>query len=267
MAVEAVVPVNEIILAPGAPDFALHFEELLGLVRIKSTPEVKADLDAELRLAWLYNTMERKHQSLAPPEDIEQLKNSITDTQKYLRRLEKFGRTSDIVCHFCPVGEGTVSIATLREMKFGETLELPRNPPPLGGLPEQIPLETMMVAINIHRLLERLKREIDYTHQRKKKPYGQFRRDNQIVIAHAARFSRRHSSVKATSYCDGPFFKFCKLFFEVVTGSSLPGDHALDARIKAEWKKPYFRCDDECGFGVVPGVIRKKHRLKGADTR
>jgi hypothetical protein len=255
---EAVIPVNEIRLAPGAPNFSLDFEKLLKRGRIKSTPEARADLDAELRLAWLFYAAERKRTSQAPPEDIKQLKNSITKTQKLLRQFEKFGHTNDIACHFCPVGEGTVSVATVHEMKFGGTLELPRNPPPLGGLPERIPPETMMVAINIHRLLDRLKLEIDHTHQRKKKPYGQFRRGNQIVIAHAARFFRRHSSVEATSHCDGPFFKFCKLFFEAITRSSLPSDHALDTRIKAEWKKPTFCSDNECGFGTLPGAIRNK---------
>jgi hypothetical protein len=224
---------------PGAPDFAPHFEKLLARGRIKSTSETRSDLNAELGLAWAYKTQERKLQSRAAPEDIKQLKDSITRTKNLLRQLGKFGHTRDIECHLCPVGEGTVSIASVRQTIFEEELELPRNPPPLGGLPEQIPHDGTMALINIHRLLDRLQREIDYT-QRKRKRGRQIRRDYQSVIAHAARFFRRHSSVDATSYSKGTFSKFCKLFYEVVNGSPLPSDHALYAGIKAEWGKPAF---------------------------
>jgi hypothetical protein len=123
-----------------------------------------------------------------------------------LRAVGKFEFTRDIEAAICPVGEGTVSVASIPEMKFGETLELPRNPPPLNGPPDTIASDvTMMAMINIQRLLDRLLREID-RYAPKRKRGGQFRRDYQGVIAHAANFFRQYSSVEANSSRKGKFF-------------------------------------------------------------
>jgi hypothetical protein len=217
------------IRAPEAPDFAPHIDELLEKAGVTKTPNARSSLESYLHLAWADVRSERVR---APPEDFKQLKDSIKKTQTLLRRLEKFQASSEIGCDFCPVGEGTISIA-----KFPQTLELPRNPPPLGPLPERIPPGGTTAAINRKRMLDRLLREIAHTHEPRRKRGNQQERDKFLVAAHARSFFRQFSTVEPTTYFNGPFAKFCRSFYEVVTGKTL-SKSGLEKTIRKELKKP-----------------------------
>src|SRR5262249_30298405 len=121
---EARIPKPLRIRVPGAPNFRRHVDELLEVASVRDTPDSRATLDSNLQLAWGESSTLRKGR--APPEIFKQLKAHIEKTQVLLRKLGRFPATRDIGCDFCPVGDGTVSTLTVQEMKFGETLELPR---------------------------------------------------------------------------------------------------------------------------------------------
>jgi hypothetical protein len=177
--------------------------------------------------------------SQVSPELCEQLTESIKKTKALLRRLERFERVHDIGFDLCPVGDGTVQFSTVQEMKHGENLELPRNPPPLGGLPEQISSSGIIAAINIQRVLDRLLREIA-RYKPNRKQGNQPELDKRVIVARAAYFFRRYSTVEPTTYFDGRFVKFCKRFYEVVAGKTL-SKSGLEKMIREEIKRPTFR--------------------------
>jgi hypothetical protein len=154
---------------PGAPDFRPHIEELLKLTDVTSTPDARSSLVTQLKLAWVSSALEHQSRERRPPTElVTQLETSIKKTQALLRRHPH----PDIGFDVCPVGDGTVSVKTVRDLKFGATVELPRNPPPIGGLPEErVAPNGMLAAINIQRVLDRLLRKIKP--QRKKKRGGQ----------------------------------------------------------------------------------------------
>ena len=219
---------------PEAPDFAPHIGALLKEASVKSTPDARLDLDSILQLAWAESKLLRVPK--ASPELFKQLTNSIKKTQALLRKLEGFKHTHNIGFDLCPVGDGTVQFATVQEMKRGENLELPRNPPPLGDVPEQI---TTIAAINVQRMLDRLLREIA-RQKPNRKSGNQPELDKRAIVARAAYFFRHYSTVEPTTYFSGPFAKFCKRFYEAVTGKS-PSGSGLEKAIKEEIKRPTFR--------------------------
>ena len=65
----------------------------------------------------------------------------------------------------------------------------------------------------------------------KKKP------DQQAIVARAAYFFRKYANEKPTTYFNGPFSKFCRSFYGIVTGARL-GPSGLEKAIKAEVKTP-----------------------------
>jgi hypothetical protein len=220
------------IRVPGAPDFSPHFKELLETARVESTLATRSSLDSSLQEAWGAFHFERKQQTRqASPELLAQLKDSIRKTKALLGRLERCQEWREVGCDFCPVDDATISIA-----KVPETLELPRNPPALGRLPDLIPPHGIRAAINRKRMLDRLVREIDHFSTKRKRG-NQKKLDKAIIVAHAASFFRQFSTVKPTTYWDGPFAKFCKKFYVAVTGEMLTGS-GLDKAIRNEVKEP-----------------------------
>jgi hypothetical protein len=225
------------IRVPKAPDFASQIGALLEEAGVKNTPDARSDLVSILQLAWAESKLTRA--SRASPELFKQLIQNIKKTQSLLRRLERFEHTQNIGFDLCPVGDGTVQFATVQEMKHGENLELPRSPPPLGGLPEQISSNGIIVAINVQRMLDRLLREIA-RYKPNRKRGNQSELDKRVIVARAAYFFRRYSTVEPTTYFDGRFAKFCKRFYEVVTGKTL-SESGLEKTIREEVKRPTFR--------------------------
>jgi hypothetical protein len=136
------------------------------------------------------------------------------------------------------VGDGTIAFATGQEMMSGKPVELPRNPPPLGGRHFVLPPEGVVAAINIQRVLDRLLREMARLKPKRKRG-NQKELGKVVIVAHAASFFRRYSTKKPTKYPYGPFVKFCRKFYEIVTGEPLsPG--GLQKAIGIEVKKPTF---------------------------
>ena len=219
------------IRAPGAPDFAPHIAKLLDTAGIENTQDAQADLESNLHLAWAVVQPDRPPRAL--PGKVAQLKESIKKTKALLRGLDQSEELRDLIFHTCPVGEGTISIA-----KFPGTLELPRKPPPLGHLPETRSRDDILVAINVSRLLDRVVREIDHFCKPRKKG-NQEERDQHATVAYAAKFFRQYSMVEPTTYFTGPFVKFCRAFYEVVTGKTLTSS-GLEKAIRKEVKKPTF---------------------------
>ena len=229
-------PLFSQIRAPEAPDFAPHIGALLKEASVKCTPDARSDLDSSLQLAWAESELTRV--SRASPELFKQLEYSIKKTQALLRRLERYKHTHDIIFHLCAVGDGTVQFATVQEM-IEKNLELPRNPPPLGGLPEDIPSNGIIAAINVQRMLDRLLREIA-RYKPNRKQGNQPEPNKFVIVARAAKFFRHYSTVEPTTYFHGPFARFCKRFYEVVTGEIL-SKSGLEKAIKEELKRPIFR--------------------------
>jgi hypothetical protein len=220
------------ITVPGAPDFSPHFEKLLKAAKAESTPASRTALNSSLQQAWGYFQCERRQQrSEATPELLTQLKDSIRKTLALLAKIGKCQEWEDVGFDHCPIDDVTISIA-----KFPNAVALPRNPPPLGRLPESVPPHEFRAGVNRKRMLDRLLREIDHLHRKRKKGH-QKERDKAAVVAQAGFFFRQFSPAKPTSYFDGPFAIFCKRFYAVVTDKPLTGS-SLDKAIREEVKNP-----------------------------
>jgi hypothetical protein len=225
------------ITVPGAPDFAPHLEELLEKAGLTNTPDARSTLDSNLQSAWGEYQFERESErGRAPPELFNQLESSVKKTRGLLRRLERFHRLRDIGVDICAVGEGTVDIASAREFILEKDLVLPRNPPGLRSGPEQVPPGGTLAMISRKRMLDRLLRDIA-RFKRKRKQGHQRELDKAVIVAYAASFFRQFSTAETTTYFNGSFAKFCKKFYEVVTGEALT-KNGLEKAIKYELKKP-----------------------------
>jgi hypothetical protein len=214
----------------GAPDFTPHFEGLLKHAGVAHTRYNRSALNTALRLAWVDHAMTLEEKEHPPSELLDELDQSIRKTQALLRGLKQFPRCHNIALDLCPVGEGTVGVA-----KLGEPVSLPREPQPLGPLPERATGADKIAAINVSRLLDRLRRKIGRLKRRRGRPpeHGK-----SAAVAYASEFFRKHSAPNITAYPDGDFASFCKLFYGVVTGDTNLDRAALQAQIKAEVKKP-----------------------------
>ena len=218
------------IVVPGAPDFNPHLERLLKCAGIANLPNNQAHLDNSLKQAWL----SRNRPSTPPSDLLDDFDRSIRNTQRLLRQLAQFSRSRDIAFHLCPVGEGTISVETLREMKTGKPVELPRQPPPLATSRIEIfPADGMVAAINVSRLLDRVRRKAKWLKRRRGRQPENVKAN---IVACAADFCRRHSNLQLTTYPNGNFANFCKEFYSVVTGETDLGLDALQAQIRAELK-------------------------------
>lgn len=130
----------------------------------------------------------------------------------------------------CPVGEGTVSVETMRDLKLGAALTLPPNPAPLGGLPEMVSPDGMIAAINIPRMLDRLLREVSRAKRKQARPRDIGKRD---IVACALDFFQDNSTAQVTTYPGGQFATFCRRFHEVIAGEYLDLD-GLQYQIRKE---------------------------------
>jgi hypothetical protein len=224
------------ISVPEAPDFEAHIPELLkkGCVRKSAAAEAKYVLDRELKLAWAEGGLKRELQQKPPSAELfKQLTNSIRRTQGLLRQLEGHPQWRNIGFDLCAIGEGTISIESAQELMTEGTIGLPRNPPPLGPLPEVAASDTLAM-INRRRVLDRLLREI--AHKPTRKRGNQEELDKSLIVARAVSFLQRYSSKKPTTSFDGPCVKFCKHFYEIVTGVTL-SPSGLDKQIRKELKR------------------------------
>jgi hypothetical protein len=221
----------------GAPDFTPHFEGLLKHAGVADTPYNRSALNTALRLAWVDHAMTLEEKEHPPSELLKQLDQNIDKTQGLFRRLARFPPSRNIALEFCPLGEGTVGVETVHEMKWGKPVSLPQKPPPLGPLPEKVHPDGRIALINVSRLLERVRRKIGRLKRRRRgraHDYGK-----SAVVAYASLFFREHSKLKFNVYPDGDFATFCKLFYSVVTGSApLEDRNALQTQIRAEVNKP-----------------------------
>jgi hypothetical protein len=178
-------PINDekpTITVPGAPDFSPHFENLLKTAGAESTPASRTALISSLQQAWGEFQYELRQQSEATPELVKTAMNSIQMTIGLLAKLEKCREWRDVGFDYCPVDDATISIA-----KFPNAVELPRNPPSLGRLPERLPPHGIQAGVNRKRMLDRLLREIDHQN-RKRKRGNQTDRDKTAVVGYAGFF-------------------------------------------------------------------------------
>ena len=206
------------IRTPGAPDFSPHIEGLLKEANVRITPDARSSLFSSLHLAWGDVQLERMYQKTRiPPILFRSLNKSIKETQRLLRRLEKL-QLRGIDTDRCSVVDGTALTQ------------------PIVGWFDEVPPGATMVVFNRQRMLDRLLRDIARYNPKRKRGRQQ-ERDKFIIVARAGYFFRQHSPKELTGYSAGPFAKFCKRFYEVVTGDTLRGS-GLEKLIKAEAKKP-----------------------------
>jgi hypothetical protein len=169
-----------------------------------------------------------------PSELLKDLEDSIRKTRQLLQRVEAFPGSRDVGCDFCPMGDGAFNITTVREMMLGG-LELPRNPPPVRW-PQRAAPDELVAAINRKWILDRLLIEIR-RHNKQRRQGGQKKPDQRAIVARAAYFFRQYANEKPTTYFDGPFYKFCRSFYGIVTGARL-APSGLEKAIKSEVKNP-----------------------------
>jgi hypothetical protein len=148
--------------------------------------------------------------------------------KKITRSAPKATSFRDIGFDICPVGEGTIDVATGREQMLGRVLDLPRDPPSLGSLRFSINVNGTVAAINAQRVLDRLLLQIPEYKKKRGRP-------NNLAEYHAvfqaAHFFAKYSTAALTEYPGGTFTEFCELFYEKVTGAAVePGD--LESQIK-----------------------------------
>jgi hypothetical protein len=233
-----------------APDFSPHIEELLGLAGIANTPDARDALGRCLRGAWGSSRLANLRGRSAPPKLFKQLKTSIKKTQQLLGRLATFPPTEDIKFDvLCYLEEGTITVA-----RKGVSYVVPlQDPPPLGSYLdfEVIPAGATMATINRQRVLDRLVRDLERSKPKRKRG-GQRNPTYQAVVGFAGCFFRAYSSAKMTTYPGGKFVPFCKLFYEIATGSPPFDGYELDTQIKAEVKSP------QLGAKIIKSRIAQK---------
>ena len=225
----------------GAPDFSPHFERLLTFAKVEETLDSRGALDNALKMAWVFSQLESDSRDYPPAKLVKSLDKAIRKTKALLRKVEKHLRTPRIAFDLCPIGEGTFSVKTVREMIPGEPVGVPRQPPPLASRRDKVDRDGSVAAINIYRVLERLQREISKHKRRRTRPPE---KGKAAIVAHAAGFFREHSASKITSYSSrktegppgGDFVPFCQAFYKTVTGKS----DALETYIRAEVKRSTF---------------------------
>ena len=206
------------IRTPGAPDFSPHIERLLKEANIRNTPDARSSLFSSLHLAWGDVQLERMYQKTRIPSILyRSLNNSIKETQRLLRRLEKL-QLRGIDTDRCPVVDGTALTQ------------------PIVGWFDEVPPGATMVVFNRQRMLDRLLRDIARYNPKRKRGRQQ-ERDKFLIVARASHFFRQYSPEKPTGYPNGRFAKFCKKFYEVITGDS-PSGSSLEKLIRNEVKAP-----------------------------
>ena len=221
---------------PEAPDFGPQVKDLLKTGGLTDTPEIRSRLKFELELGWADYEIEREH-SIAPPDLFNDIENSIKETRRLLMRFEKYGSSRKIIFDHCVVGDGTVNVVTARDL-HARGYSLPRSSQPLARLPERLPPNGSMGIINRERILAKLLRDLAYRKPRRKRG-GQHELDKRYIVARAANFFRAFSKDEPTAYFDGPFVKFCKKFYEVVTQKTL-SPSGLEKMLKEAAKNPNF---------------------------
>jgi hypothetical protein len=200
----------------GAPDFSPHVRQLLDLANVKYTGDTRSSLVSILNLAWADFDLERMGQKQRIPEDLfKSLNVSIKHTQKLLRRLQ---------------------IDYLPDIGTDEWAVLNRRAITPGKMFDEVPRGATVVAFNRQQMLDRLLRDIGRYNPRRKRGHQQ-EREKFMILARAGKFFRQYSPEKVTTYSDGPFARFCKRFYEIVTGELLSGS-ALEKQIRDEVRTP-----------------------------
>ena len=151
----------------GAPDFSSQIEPLLKEANVKSTPNVRSSLVSTLNLVWATVQLERsaKKQRI-PPRLFNSLRDSIKNTQRLLRRLEKF-QLPDIDNDEWPVLNG-------KAIKPGKKVDV-------------VPAGATMVAFSRQQMLDRLLREIARYNPKRRRGH-QDERDKSLIVAYAGDF-------------------------------------------------------------------------------
>ncbi len=226
---------------PEAPDFGPHVEELITTGGFADTPEIRSHLKLELELGWLDYELERQH---GEPRSklLDDIEFSVKKTRALLLELEKFGGTGNIIFDHCVVGDGTVAVVTAKDI-YAKGFSLPRHSRPPESLFMRLPPGRSMAVINREQVLNRLLLDCARRKPGRKKPERKRGRrrelDKRLIVARAAGFFRDHSTETPTTYFEGPFVRFCKGFYEVVTRKTL-GPSALEKIIKEAVNDPNF---------------------------
>jgi hypothetical protein len=239
---------------PGSPNFESKIDGMLKEGNIVVTAATRSALHLSLKLAWLDGDMEQEDKRAAPAALFRQLDASVQKTQGLMRRIEKYSGTKSIGCDMCAVGDGTVEVATFREMKFGKTLSVKHEVPfrrekgdatvgkkakPKKIRARQVALDsTLIVMVSRFRMLARLHQDIA-RRQPNRKRGNQPERDKSAIVARAALFFRQYSTEKLTNYYGGPFARFCRNYYVTVTRSRL-SPRGLQKTIRAEIRNPTF---------------------------
>jgi hypothetical protein len=198
----------------GAPDFLPHIGRLLSEADIKNTPDAYSDLITILDLTWSLVQLDRQAKKERIPAILfKNLNASIKNTQRLLRRLEKFQLPS-IDTDKWPVLNG-------RAIKPGKMLDV-------------VPAGATWVIYSRRQMLDRLLREISRYNPKRLRGH-QPEPEKSLIVGYAGYFFRLYSPMKPTSYVNGPFSKFCRAFYEVVTGEK---NSRLEKLIRNEAKTP-----------------------------
>jgi AAA ATPase domain len=220
---------------PEAPDFGPQVKGLLETGNLKDTPEIRSSLKFELELGWVDVDIEREH-GIAPLDLFDDLEKSVEETRKLLMRFENYGNMRNIIFDHCVLGDGAVNVVTARDL-YAKGYSKPYGSQGSARVP-RLPPNGSMVVTNRERILDRLLRDLAYRKPRRKRG-GQHELEKRYIVARAASFFRAFSKDEPTDYAHGPFFKFCKKFYEVITRKTL-SPSGLEKMLGEAAENPHF---------------------------
>jgi hypothetical protein len=195
--------------------FDQHADELLKIGGMKNDHKVRSDLVIALQLAHVTYEGDRKLQRHVPLELIEQFEASVRKTLGLLRSLEGYPYCRDVGNVMHPVGRGVIDVAKVQDMKFGQTLSLPRRAAISDAdllLPSLQPDE-MMAAVNVKVLLRAIVLKVTRGKRRRGQPKNMGTR---AILWYAAQFFLKHSGTRPST--DNRFHEFAMQFYKLVTG-------------------------------------------------
>ena len=204
------------------PNFAPYIDELLKAAHVAGSPDTRSDL--ELALKWAHHSCgvaRTARTERAPPKLLEQLERRVAKTIELIGKLEKYPASRDIGFVMHAVGSEIVDAAPVREMILeGRNLRISRRRWTDRGLP-RIPLDGMLVGVNVGNLLLAFQAHARKLRLRNKKRGQPKKEDKLAIVSYAANFFSTHSPHKLSTDVQNPFRNFAERFYEAVSGTEI----------------------------------------------
>jgi len=200
-------------------DYEREIDDLLKIAGItKNVERARSDLVIMLSSAHSANASQQEAQNQPPPDLLEKLEKSITETRRLLARAKTYG-------YMKVIGNGSLQVHGLETniVKaasigiLGKHKEFPT-----------IPDDRTHVIIDIENLLHAWHDSVEKIQRRK--PGRQKEQDKLAIAVHALEFFKRYSPKKPSTNSNNPVFQFAKKFYRAVTKAKSGG---LDRQIRA----------------------------------